>query len=390
MTLAWQAQMVAIAWQVYSMTKDPLSLGLVGLTEVIPAIFFAMIAGHIVDRRDRKKIIISSQSLILVVSFSLWALTYAGDLLSNQMHLFFIYSCVFLLGAGRAFLGTAQFAFFGEIFDREQYVIASTWVSTVWQVAATLGPAIGGIIYGQVGVSITFLFCALLASLAAASISVIPGRGKIEAVQAENFTESLFTGIRFVRKSPVILGAISLDLFAVLFGGAVALLPIFADYLSVGPEGLGMLRAAPSVGAFFTGLWLTQRTPRKNVGPLMLTSVAGFGICMILFALSKNFIFSLVLLALSGALDGVSVVIRSAILQLATPGHMRGRVAAVNSIFITSSNELGAFESGVAAKWMGVIPSVIFGGTMTLLVVGLTAYLSPELRRLSFENDKKR
>lgn len=386
MTFAWQCQTVAIAWQVYSLTKDPLSLGLVGLAEVVPAIFFALIAGHLVDRRERKGIILASQTLIISISFALWLQTHAGEVLSTRVHLALLYSSVFLLGAGRAFLGTAQFAFFGELFSREDYVIASTWVSTFWQIAATLGPAVGGLIYGQVGVSFTFLVCALMASLAALSTSLLPSGRKIQNTQAETFTKSLMTGVRFVRKSEVILGALSLDLFAVLFGGAVALLPIFADYLAIGPEGLGMLRAAPSVGACLTGFWLTQRPPRKNVGALLLMAVAGFGVCMILFALSKNFVWSFFLLAASGALDGVSVVVRSVILQISTPDEMRGRVAAVNSIFITSSNELGAFESGVAARIMGVVPSVVFGGCMTLLIVAFCGFRFPKLRQLSFES----
>ncbi|MDB5036480.1 MAG: transporter [Bacteriovoracaceae bacterium] len=384
MTMAWQGQAVAVAWQVYSLTKDPLSLGLLGLIEVIPAVGFALIAGHIVDRSERKKIVMLSQWLIICVSFVLWFLSAKSGGMNQSINLFLIYSCVFLLGAGRAFLGTAQFAFFGQIFKREDYVIASTWVSAAWQVAASLGPALGGIIYGQWGAPVTFFFCSVLICMASLSTGLIPGRGKIENVSEESFTESLFSGVRFVMKTKVILSALSLDLFAVFFGGAVALLPIFADRLGVGPEGLGMLRAAPFLGAVVMALWLTQRPPHKNVGKLMLTSVFGFGVCMICFALSTSFFWSFFILAISGGLDAVSVVVRSAILQLETPDHMRGRIAAVNSIFINSSNELGAFESGVAAKWMGVIPSVLFGGAMTLAVVFTTALTSPELRRFSF------
>jgi MFS family permease len=386
MTLSWQCQSLAIAWLVYSLTKDPLSLGLVGLAELIPAAGFALIAGHIVDRSERKKIILASQTTIIATSILLWILTFEGEHLPISWHLALIYGCVFILGSARAFLGTSQFAFFGQLFNRDQYVLASTWVSTAWQVAASLGPALGGIIYGQFGVSFTFLFCAVLTCLAAFSTSLIPGRSKIETVQSESFTQSLLSGVRFVRQTPILLGTLSLDLFAVLFGGAVALLPIFADYLNVGPEGLGLLRAAPFIGAFVMALWLTQRPPRHHVGKLLLGSVAGFGLCMIAFAISKNFAFSFFLLAASGALDGVSVVVRAAVLQLSTPDHMRGRVAAVNSIFITSSNELGAFESGVAAKILGVIPSVIFGGSMTLLVVFFTWWKSPEIRNLDFSS----
>ena len=382
-------QAVAVAWQMYSLTKDPLSLGLIGLAEVVPAIGFSLFAGHVVDRNDRKYVALFAFLLTTMTTITLWLLSSGFFELSTKAVVYGIYAAVFISGVARAFLGSSLFAFFGQIIDREHYVRASAWSSTSWQIAASVGPALGGLIYGYGGAHQAYTAALILLVLGIGFLAQIPSRGKIHIdPNKEPFLQSLTVGLRFVFNRPVVLSALSLDLFAVLFGGAVALLPLFADLLQVGPEGLGLLRAAPSVGAALMAFFFIHHPPSRNAGRVLLWSVAGFGLCMISFALSKNFYFSLLILAVSGALDAVSVMVRSAIVQLMTPETMRGRVSAVNSIFIMSSNELGAFESGVAAKWLGTIPSVVFGGCMTMLVVATTAVLSPQMRKFDLSAQK--
>ncbi|MBN8554168.1 MAG: MFS transporter [Deltaproteobacteria bacterium] len=386
MTFALQMQSVVVAWQVFSITKDPLSLGLIGLAEVIPAISFALIAGHIVDRSERKTIVLLAQLLTLVASLSLWILSVENFFQDNlQLKIYTIYFCIFLSGIARAFMASSLFAFFGQIIPKEKLVRASAWNSTFWQTASSLGPATGGLIYGYFGVSYAYLLICLFLIISVGAMSQIPKRGVIAKAIQEPFTQSLTVGIKFVFQNKIVLSALSLDLFAVLFGGAIALLPLFADILQVGPEGLGLMRAAPSVGAMIALIFITRNPPTKYAGSFLLAAVAGFGLSIICFAISKNLYLSLFFLAINGAFDSISVVTRSAILQLLTPDEMRGRVSAVNSIFISSSNELGAFESGVAAKWMGTIPSVIFGGCMTLCVVIATIILSPQMRKLNLK-----
>lgn len=388
LTFALQMQFVGVQWQVYSLTKDPLSLGLIGLAEVIPAVGFALFAGYVVDRSRRKSVLIRSVALCMSVSVLLWALAREWIPTQPDEKVWLIYFAVFILGVARAFTAPASFAFFGEFMPREDFVKGTAWSSTAWQTAAALGPAAGGIIYGLGGATfvygLAFLHC-LAGWLLLRSIPGYPNRG----VDREPFMKSLGLGLKFVFNHQIVLSALTLDLFAVLFGGAVALLPIFADILQVGPQGLGMLRAAPAFGAFFVALYLTQRPPTHHTGKILFACVSGFGLCMVGFGLSRIFMVSLVLLALSGALDAVSVVVRSAILQLTTPIEMRGRVSAVNSIFISSSNELGAFESGVTAKWMGTVPSVVFGGCMTVVVVAASWFLAPQMRKLHLHELKE-
>lgn len=387
-TFALQMQFVAVQWQVYSLTKDPLSLGLIGLAEVIPAVGFALFAGHIVDANRRKTILFLALILSAAVSPFLWCLSSDWIQIEPGQKVWAMYFGVFLLGVSRAFTAPAAFAFFGEVMPREHYVGAAAWSSTAWQIAAAVGPAAGGVVYGLSGPSFVYALAFFHCVAGIYFMSTIPGSEK-RGSSREPFVKSLGIGLRFVFKNQIVLSALSLDLFAVLFGGAVALLPMFADLLQVGPEGLGLLRAAPSVGAFFMALYLTQRTPNHHTGKILLGCVGGFGLCMIGFGLSRNFFISLFLLALSGSFDAVSVVVRSAILQLTTPSEMRGRVSAVNSIFISSSNELGAFESGVTAKWMGAVPAVVFGGCMTLFVVAVTYVFAPKMRKLHLHELKE-
>jgi len=389
MTMATLMQSVIVSWHMYFLTKNVLWLGLIGLVEVLPQISIALFAGHYIDLWNRKKIVANSTSLLLIGSSIL--LLYSIESFHSFEHLgvWPIFITIFLTGLSRGILMPANTALIGQLVDKSQYANAATWSSANWQVAAVVGPAIGGLIYGFSSITVAYssIFILYLISLFIfnrVQIThvvrvVIPG-------EDEDMFSRIREGIRFVVKSPELLGAFSLDMLAVFFGGAVAMLPVFAsDVLHVGPEGLGFLRACPALGAIMMSFYLMFYPPVKNSGRTLLLCVAAFGLCMIGFAFSHVFWLSGLLLLLSGLFDNVSVVIRGTILQLYTPDYMRGRVASVNSIFIGSSNELGAFESGIAAKFMGLVPSVAFGGVMTLLVVAATAGINPVLRKLSLK-----
>lgn len=386
MTSATLMQSVVVGWLLYNITKSVLSLGMIGLTEVIPQVSIALFAGHFVDIWDRKRIIFFTTFLLLLSSVILVVYTLPSFNFQQLFGVWPIYVTIFLTGLTRGILMPANTALLGQLVPRKLLTGAATWNSTTWQVGAVTGPALGGLVYGFFGI-VPALFLVLSLFLACTILLLfIKSPGKI--VVPEGSTEGIFArmkeGIHYVFNNQVLLGAFTLDMFAVLFGGAVAMLPVFAsDILKVGPEGLGILRACPAIGAIAMSVVLTFYPPVKNSGPLLLFSVFGFGVSMIVFALSRNFYFSAFVLFLSGAFDDVSVVIRSSILQIFTSDEMKGRVAAVNSIFIGSSNELGAFESGVTARMMGLIPSVVFGGLMTLLVVAFAAVKSPTLRKLT-------
>ena len=386
LTLALNIQAVAIAWQVFEWTKDPLSLGLIGLAEVLPAVSLALVAGHWVDSHSRRLTVILAETLSVFVILGLFFLSSFSSSLNLNSKLLLAYSLIVGSGVARAFLAPGMFALLGQILPKELYVRGASWSTTTWQTAATTGPAVAGVLYAWVGASFTYLIGFGFGILAITCIFFCRNFPPPERVMTESFIRSLSAGLRFVFQKKIVLSAISLDLFAVLFGGAVALLPMMADLLNVGPEGLGMMRAAPSVGAILMSVFCTYFPPLKAAGKKMLISVAGFGICIFLFGLSESFAFSVVLLTLSGAFDAVSVIIRASILQIMTPHEMRGRVSAVNSVFISSSNELGAFESGVTAKWMGLRPAILFGGVMTLSIVGLVSYFSKDLRKLDLRS----
>lgn len=384
LTMAWQVQAVVFGWLIYSYTRDPWSLGLIGLAEAIPAIGTALFGGHLADTRDRKKIILVF--LVLFTGVSVLLSLFAYDAGSNFIRYgtLPVYAMIILTGVIRGVLGPAITAFAAQLVPKQLYANASAWSSTVWQLGAVIGPALGGLTYGYFGAFTASLLIAIFLVVTFIAYTQIASKPLSGKGTTSGVMESLSSGIRYVMKNQVMLSALSLDLFAVLFGGAVALLPMFADQvLGTGAEGLGLLRAAPAFGAVIMTLALTYKPPVHHAGRKLLWSVAGFGICMIGFALSKSFWLSITLLALSGMLDSVSVVIRSTILQVLTPDEMRGRVSAVNTIFIGSSNEIGAFESGLAAKLMGLVPSVVFGGCMTLLVVAFTTWKAPALRHLN-------
>ena len=390
MVFSWSMQFIVIEWEVYSLTKSALSLGIVGLMEVVPAILMALFAGHFVDQNEKKGLLFKCIIGFLIISLGLFLLTwepFRGNL-SAKTILYSIYFLVFLGGIVRSFLGPTIFSLLSLIVPKNLYANAATWSSSVWQISSVLGPAVAGFsmtIIGVYGSMLSILACSLLALIALSQISTKP---ILNPKIGEPIMQSLKEGVKFVYNNKTILGALSLDMVAVLFGGAVALLPIYAqDILKVGPEGFGVLRAAPALGAFIT-MFISAYVPlNKNAGMKLLFSIFAFGICIIVFGISTLFWVSVIALFLSGVVDGISVVIRQTILQLKTPDHMRGRVAAVNSIFVGSSNELGAFESGLTAKLMGTVTSVVFGGTMTLIIVAFTGFASPTFRKLDLQKD---
>jgi MFS family permease len=385
--LGAQMQYTVVGWQVKELTNDPLSLGLVGLAEAIPFIAIAPFAGHIADLFDRKKIIIAATLFFLVSSALLLWFTSGYSTALTDYGAFPIYAVIFMTGIARGFIGPTYFALLPQIVVREQIPNAATWSSTVFHIGAVVGPAMAGLILGFIGMNFSYSTSILMVALSLIFILFIKKKGIPKKTMNESFMMNLSAGIRFVYKNQIVFSALSLDLFAVLFGGAMALLPLFAtEILGVGELGFGFLRAAPAFGAVIMAGILAYYPVKKNAGRTLLWCVAAFGVCMIAFALSENFFLSLFILALSGAFDNVSVVVRHIILQLSTPDEMRGRVAAVNGMFIGSSNEIGAFESGVAAKIMGLVPSVIFGGCMTLGIVGLIAKTSPKLRKMNLQS----
>lgn len=386
MTIAIQMQSIVVGWQVYQLTKDPLSLGLIGLAEAIPFIAVALFAGHVADRYNRKKIILWFDLVFLLGTCGLLLFTYFSSGMIRTIGILPIYIVVAISGIARAFIYPSTIAIMAQMVPRELYANSSTWNSTTWHIAAITGPAIGGLVYGFFGVKIAYLSVISFMLVSILLLSIVKKYITPPVEESESLFQRLSSGIKFVFKNQILFGTMSLDMFAVLFGGAVAMLPIFAaEVLNVGPQGLGLLRSAPMAGAVIMSLIIAHRPPMAKAGRYLLIGVAGFGLSIILFALSKNFYLSMGLLMLSGMFDNISVIIRATTMQLITPDEMRGRVASVNSIFIGSSNEIGSFESGVAAKLMGLIPSVIFGGGMTLLIVAITAKWAPKLRRLNLK-----
>jgi len=390
LVFGWSMQFIIIEWQVYSITKDPLSLGIIGLMEIIPAFSMALFAGHIVDQKEKRNLLLKCIGLFSLISLGLFLITSSSveKVWSTTTTLYAIYCFVFMGGLLRAFFGPTIFSLVALIVPKKAYPNAATWNSSTWQMASVLGPAFAGFTINWLGVHWSLCIVFGLVILSFILLFGISKKPVLNPKIGEPLVQSLKEGVRFVFKTKAILGAISLDMIAVLFGGAVALLPVFAqDILKVGPEGFGMLRAAPAVGAFMTMLVTAYIPISKHAGLKLLVAIFGFGISIIVFGLSSIFWISLVALFFSGVTDGVSMVIRQTILQLKTPDHMRGRVSSVNSMFVGSSNELGAFESGVTAKLMGTVTAVVFGGTMTLITVLTTAIVSPTFRKLDLQED---
>jgi len=381
MTLATMIQATVVSWQVYAITKDPLALGLVGLAEAIPFIGAALYAGHVADLYHRKRLSLVAIAVQTVCGLALLAFTLRPGFLGPG-HVWPVFAVVFASGLARSFLQPARTALAAEIVPRETYANAVAWRSSLWQFAAVVGPALGGMLYGFSGARLSYAVEAALCVVGLVLFARIAYTRAPAAAQEGSIYDNLTVGIRFLLTQPELLGAQVLDLFSVLFGGATALLPIFAsDYLHVGPQGLGVLRAAPAAGAVLISVVLAHRRLR-SAGRTLFICVAAFGACWIVFALSRSFWLSLGILFVSGMLDNVSVVIRSTLLTIRTPPALLGRVSAVNQIFIGSSNEIGSFESGVAARLLGTINSVLLGGLVTLGVVGVTAWKTPALRNL--------
>ena len=383
---ALEMMLTIMGWQIYEATKDPLALGLIGLAEAVPFILVSLFSGYVIDSFNRHRIGAVCLLLTFLLGFALfWGNYKQLDWVVGHLSLFF-YLIIFLMGLVRGFLSPSFTSLLPQLVERRLYANAVAWNSNTWQTAAVGGPALGGLIYGFGGVNWAYGTMLLFMALSFVLWVSIKYRHVSMQKQREPIMQSLREGARFVFNHQILLGALSLDMFAVLFGGAVALLPMFAaDVLHVGPEGLGLLRAAPFAGSIVMGFYLAYYPPMHQSGYKLLLAVAGFGISIILFGLSTNFYWSLLLLFFSGIFDNVSVVIRSTILQLGTPDHIRGRVSAFNGIFLGVSNEIGAFESGLAARLLGLVPSVIFGGTMTLLVVALAYWRIPALRTLNLD-----
>jgi len=385
-TLALQAQAVIVGWQIYSITRDPFLLGLTGLAEAVPALLCALVSGHLVDVGRPHRIyricvaVMALNTLVMVII----AGEYAGTPQSWIVPCLFI--GVFISGIARSFVMPAGFSLLSSYVTRKEMPQAGAWLNTGFQTAAIGGPALAGIIYGQYGPHNAWLLPAL-ALLAATLLSLtLSPHVRTDVPTREPAYQSIKNGWKFIFSQPVLLSVMALDMFAVLFGGAVAMLPAYADHvLHVGPEGLGALRAAPAIGSVAAALYMAIRPMRHLSGQLLLLVFAGFGLSIIGFGLSTSFFLSMFFLAASGVFDSINVVTRGSIVQLLTPPDMKGRVSSVNTMFIISSNEIGSFESGTAARLLGLVPSVVFGGLMSLGVVAFVAFFSPKLRKLSID-----
>lgn len=381
-------QFAIIEWKVNELARDPFALGLIGLAEVIPAVLLAPFAGHIVDKREKRGLLLKCIIAYLFISTGLFLLTWdkAVQGISTHHVLMMIYTLVFLGGVVRAFTSPSTFTLLSLLVPKQLYANASTWSSSAWQIGGVLGPALGGFLIYLFGVHWSMLLVVFILLAPLYSLLKIKPKPIYYKNQGESFLEGLTKGMKFVWNTKVVLNAMALDMFAVLFGGAIAMLPVFAtDVLHVGSLEYGILRSAPAVGSLITMFILAHKPLNKKPGIKLLAAVFCFGLTIIVFGLSTSFILSLAALLFSGVFDGVSVVIRQTILQLKTPDDMRGRVASVSSMFVGSSNELGAFESGFMARAIGLVPSVVFGGCVTLGVVITTYVISPAMRKLDLK-----
>jgi MFS family permease len=400
--LGMQMQSVAIGWQIYAITHRPLDLAWVGLAQFLPAVVFSLVAGHAADRFERRRILTLCNGALAALALALLAVARAGSSPHSALGVAPIYATLVAVGITRAFLGPANQSILPTLVPAEHFPNAVAWGSSFWQLAMVLGPTAGGVAYAALGrpehvyalaAACLGLACALVStvrprapSLTSSSPYREPGRRRKR--KREEKHDSLLAGVRYVRNNPIVLGAMSLDLFAVLLGGATALLPVYArDILQLGPWALGVLRSAPAAGAALTAVALAVRPIERRAGAKMFAGVALFGVATIAFGLSRHFALSLAALLVVGAADMVSVFVRSALVQLATPDAMRGRVSAVNMVFIGASNELGEFESGLTAQWLGTVPAVVLGGVGTLVVVAVWAWRFPELRRVGRVSD---
>ena len=379
--LSYQIVAVTVGWHIYEVTHNTLSLGLVGLAEVIPYFCVAPFAGHLVDHLPRRKMGAAACTL-LAINAGVLALV-AGNIALHTQGTWPIYLAVAVGGIGRSVLGPVYNALFARVLRRDQFATGASMGSVVFPAGLVLGAALGGVLVGLFGKSMSYAVGTGFALMAAATLLAMPVTEPAKPQQPGPIFASIAEGARFVAGNQIMLGAMALDMFSVLLGGAVSMLPAFIkDILLAGPEALGLLRAAPAIGSIAVALWLTRHPLQRHAGRILLLAVAAFGISTIAFALSRNLWLSAVILVLYGACDGVSVVLRSTIMQLVTPDEMRGRVSSINGIFVSSSNELGAFYDGVMARLLGLVPAIIMGGCVTLGVVAITAKRAPRLRTL--------
>ena len=379
--LSYQVVSVTVGWHIYEVTHDTLALGLVGLAEVIPYFCVAPFSGHLVDHLPRRKLG-AAACLLLALNAAALALM-ASNILLHTHGTWPIYLAVAVGGVGRSFLGPVYNALFARVLRREQFPTGASMGSVVFQTGLVLGPALGGLLVGSLGKSVSYATATVVALAAASTLLLMPVTEPALQQQRGPIFKSIAEGARFVAGNQIMLGAMALDMFSVLLGGAVSMLPAFIkDILHAGPEAFGVLRAMPAAGSILIALWLTRKPLERHAGPVLMWAVTGFGLCTIAFALSRNLWLSGALLVCYGMCDGVSVVLRSTIMQLVTPDEMRGRVSSINGIFVSSSNELGAFYDGVMARLLGLVPAMIVGGVVTLGVVATTARLAPRLRRL--------
>lgn len=385
-TLAYQMQAVVIGYHIYDLTHDALKLGLVGLCEAIPAIGIALYGGYVADKSEKRGLLIKIFSGVWLASVLMLIITSKFLHLKEDLIVLIMYGLVFCIGLARGFFGPATFSLMAKIIPKELYPNSSTWSSSTWQLATIIGPLLGGLINWLWGITAAYSVIVALVSVSLICIFTLK-RHPSTYVPKENIFHSLKEGISFVFKTKMMVWAMSLDLFSVFFGGAVALLPIFAkDVFHMGSFGLGMMRGAASAGAVITMLAMTRFSPMGKPWRNLLIAVTGFGLSIICYGLSRNFYLTLFFLFLEGSFDSVSVIIRQTIMQLLTPDEMRGRVSAVNSMFIGSSNEIGEFESGLTAKYMRLVPAVVFGGSMTIAIAGLTWFKTRSLTKLSLQD----
>jgi MFS family permease len=377
--VATEMQAVAVGWQVYEITKRPLDLGLVGLAQFLPGILLFLVSGHVADRFNRRNLLILCDVGFATCFALLLAITLHG-----AVSIAAVFAVLVLLGAVRSFNSPVSRAMLPHLVPPEHFAGSVAWASSIFQAATILGPILGGLIYALARGPVAVYACAVAAAGVAIALTLqLPAEEKERARPAANLS-TVFEGFRYIWREKLIFGAISLDLFAVLLGGAVALLPVYArEILNAGPWALGILRSAPGVGAGIMAIAIAHRPLKNRAGATMLWCVAGFGLCTVVFGVSRSFAISLLALFLVGATDMVSVIVRATLIQVKTPDEMRGRVNAVDMIFIGASNELGQFESGITAQWFGAVPAVILGGIGALVVTGLWAWMFPQLRKVN-------